>query len=872
MKTARIRESFLNFFKEKNHKIFPSDSLVPQEKSSLFTSAGMQQFKPYFLGEKKGVKRAASCQKCLRTDDLREVGRTPFHHTFFEMLGNFSFGDYFKKEAIEFAWEFLTKVLNLPQERLWISVYQDDEEAFSLWKDYIGVSREKIVKLGMDKNFWPANAPLRGPEGPCGPCSEIFFDKGESYGCRRKNCSPACSCGRFVEVWNLVFTQFNYQKGRLVPLIQKNIDTGMGLERIASVLQNKENNFQIDIFHPVVEFIQELLSSQNLSFIYAIADHVRAVTFAICDGVFPSNEERGYIIRKLIRKALYYGFRLGKRKPFLYKLVSLYADLMKDAYPEVEDKKEDIASVILAEEERFLVVLEEGKARFTVLLENLNKDKVIKGEDVFKLYDTYGVPLEIIKELASLENVKIDEEGFEKQLEERRLLSQEKSKIAKEIFSFSSSWGIKTEFVGYDQFTLEAEIIKLAKDNQEKDVLEENEEGVVILERTVFYPESGGQLSDRGEIKTREGVFEVEKVEKINETILHKGKVKKGKISKDKAFLVVNKDRREALKRAHTATHLLQTALRKVLGTHVTQQGSLVDTDRLRFDFSHFQALKEDELEKVEKLVNEFILRGDKVETKIVPFKEAKKEKALAFFEEKYEDQVRVVSISDYSKELCGGTHVDNTNKIALFSITSESSVSSGVRRIEAVVGRFAQESVFSYKYTLKEIAKLFNIKERDIFSKINEICKDLEETKKKMKSLEKTLVSYEADKFLEKHLEPLGEGEIGFLYLWLAGKNIDYLFLLSDTLRERQKKSLFFLINSTSRGNVFIFSVTPDLVEKGFSAQKFISQYKEKLNLRGGGKSHLSQGVIIKKIEDIVFYKTEIKESLKDFLKKCRS
>lgn len=871
MKTSKIREYFLNFFKEKDHKIFPSDSLVPQDKTSLFTSAGMQQFKPYFLGEKKGVRRAASCQKCLRTDDLEKVGKTPFHHTFFEMLGNFSFGDYFKKEAIEFAWEFLTKVLNLPKERLWISVYREDKEAFSLWKNYIGIPQERIVKLGMDKNFWPANAPLKGPEGPCGPCSEIFFDKGEDYGCKKKTCSPACSCGRFVEVWNLVFTQFNYQDKKLLPLSQKNIDTGMGLERIASLLQNKDNNFQIDIFSPVVEFLQEILSfPQDLSSIYAITDHVRAVTFAICDGVFPSNEERGYIIRKLIRKALYHGFTLGRKTPFLYKLVPLYADLMKDAYPELKEKQEDIASVVLAEEERFLTVLKGAKDKFAVLLESLNKERVIKGEDVFKLYDTYGVPLEVIKELATLENVKIDEEGFKRLLEERRRLSQEKSKIEKGIFTASSGWKIKTEFVGYKNFTLEAEIIKLIKDGEEVEVLKEGEEGVIILEKTVFYPESGGQLSDKGEIRTQEGLFQVEKVEKINETIFHKGRVKEGEIKKDEAFLRIDEERRKALERAHTATHLLQAALRKILGTHVTQQGSLVDTDRLRFDFTHFQALKENELEKVERLVNEFILQADKVETKIVPFEEAKREKALAFFEEKYEDLVRVVSISDYSKELCGGTHVKDTGKIGLFLIISESSISSGIRRIEAVCGQQALERVFSYKYKLKEIKNLLHTKEDLILPKTQELLKMLERTQKKLKSLEKSLVSYEAEKFLSQYLEKIEGFNINFFYIYLEEKEIDYLFLLSDALRARQKETLFFLISNTSRGNIFIFSASQDLVEKGFSAYQFVNQYKERLGLKGGGKVSLSQGVIVKKIDPQSF-KIEIKNFLSEFLKKCK-
>ncbi|MCK5493946.1 MAG: alanine--tRNA ligase, partial [Candidatus Omnitrophica bacterium] len=705
MRTNEIRKKYIDFFKNKGHVLFSSDTLVPQDPSVLFVSAGMNQFKPYFLGEKKDVSRAVSCQKCLRTGDLERVGKTAYHHTFFEMLGNFSFGDYFKKEAIEFAWEFLLKELNLNIDDLWVSVYKEDEEAYLIWKDYIGVDKNKIVRLGEKSNFWPANAPSSGPNGPCGPCSEIFFDQGKNIGCLRKECDPDCSCGRFVEIWNLVFTQYNrVDVNKLEPLPQKNIDTGMGLERIACVLQNKKTNFEIDIFKPVVDFAKDLLQGKNKSFdidktlekdnekincmINAIVDHIRAAIFCIADGVYPSNEGRGYVVRKVIRRALWRAHLLGRKTPFLYQFTDLYSELMEGVYPfdeysDIKIKKEIISKVIKAEEERFLLTLREGEDYFLMELEKIkrNKEDVVGASELFRLYDTYGFPLELSKDIADKHMVKVDEKGFKNLLKEQQSRSRKKSMFDENIFKGGdTSFEGVTEFVGYDRCDSESVILRVIfldkEDNsiqKDREFLSDNDKGLIVLDKTPFYPEGGGQLSDKGTIETNNGKFMVEETLRINQSIVHKGKVIEGKIyCKDKVSVKIDFERRNALMRAHTSTHILQSALRKVLGDHVTQQGSFVDEDRMRFDFTHFNSLSKEEVGKIENMVNLLILKGDSVNKEVLSLEQAKEKGALAFFKDKYKDKVRVVFIGDYSKELCGGMHIDNTCQIGSFTIISE--------------------------------------------------------------------------------------------------------------------------------------------------------------------------------------------------------
>ncbi|MBU1112639.1 MAG: alanine--tRNA ligase [Candidatus Omnitrophica bacterium] len=849
-KTDQLRKIYLDFFKAKAHKVFPSDSLVPDDPSVLFTSAGMNQFKPYFLGEKKEVARATSCQKCLRTGDLENVGKTPYHHTFFEMLGNFSFGDYFKKETIEFAWEFLTQELKLSEKDLWVSVYRKDCEAYQIWEKDIGLDKNKIVKLGEKSNFWPANAPLEGPNGPCGPCSEIFFDRGKDIGCRKRSCNPDCSCGRFVEVWNLVFTQFNrIGKNKLEPLPQNNIDTGMGLERMACVLQGKNSNFEIDILAPIVKAAGKLINIDNqdqrtMSLICAIVDHVRAATFAIADGVYPSNEDRGYVIRKIIRKALWSANLLGKKEAFLYNLSTSVIEAMKDAYPELIAKSDTIAKVIRAEEGKFLSTLEEGKRQFFSISERLKaKDKnTVAAEDLFRFYDTYGLPLELTKEMAKASDLKIDENGFNLLLEQQQERSRKKSMFDENIFKKGElNLTEETEFLGY-QFTEASVTIERVFSG---------EETLVVLDKTPFYPEAGGQLSDKGIIKSSQGEFQVEGVFKVNQATVHKGKVTKGKIEEGAALAIVDVKRRKALARAHTATHLLQAALRQVLGDHVVQQGSLVDEDNFRFDFTHFNRLTDEQRKKIGDLVRKFIKAGDKVEKKELKLQQAKKEGALAFFKDKYQDRVRVVSVSDYSKELCGGTHIDNTAEIEDFEIESESSISSGIRRIKASVAKKAQ--------AVREIRR----------SREEELKERSKESKKPDKTKISQVVNQEKEKLLSKAPEAI-KG-VNFLYLFteVSSSSIkeekEIMLKLSDSLKQKIKLAVIFLVRKVEGKDIFICSAGDDLVNKGFSCRKLIFEFGEKLSLRGGGSDKIVQGSIDNRGDGFL---KQLKEALNQFIK----
>ena len=853
METDKLRKKFLDFFRDKRHKIFSSDSLVPLDPTVLFTSAGMNQFKPYFLGEKKDVKRATSCQKCLRTGDLDKVGKTPYHHTFFEMLGNFSFGDYFKKEAIEYAWEFLTSILNIKDEDLWVSVYRDDTESYDIWHKHMSIPKERIVKFGAKDNFWPSNAPEDGPDGPCGPCSEIFFDRGKDKGCGRKECNPSCSCGRFVEIWNLVFTQFNRSgKDNLNPLPQKNIDTGMGLERMAAVLQGKYSNFEIDIFAPLILYIKDVLGikdtdSSTESIINAIADHLRAVTFAISDGVLPSNEERGYVIRKLIRKALWGGYSLGYKNIFVHKLVGKCTELMGNAYPKILTEENNISDIIRVEEERFMSSLSSAKSQFYVILKEFKKSgkNMLDGKTAFKLYDTYGFPLELTKNLAYENGLDVDEDGFRDMLRLQKESSRRQSMFAETIFTKDDyALDKKTEFSGYSTLSKDATILALFKNKKKVAFLEPEDRGAVLLDNTPFYPESGGQLADKGIIRTQEGEFIVDDVQKSNESILHIGKVSKGKISLTNCRALIDAKRRHALMRAHTATHLLQAALRNILGGHVTQQGSLVDEDKLRFDFSHFSALNSEQLRMVENKVNYFILRSDNVVKKVIDFDEAQKQGALAFFKDKYKNKVRVIFISDYSKELCGGTHVDNTAEIGSFIVLNEFSVSSGIRRIEAVVGNEAIKKSLFYKDKIKDISRELRINEDGIIKAVRKLGETVRFYKNKVDSLEKNILSMRINEILNNYTD-YNENRI-FISAF-ENKDYSHLLYIADVIRSKVDNALIFLSSSGNKKDIFVLAVT-DKAAKGFNIEEFLALYKNDLGLKGGGRTLVAQGVLLRK------------------------
>jgi len=866
LKTSELRKKYLEFFKKKNHKVLASDTLVPDDASLLFTSAGMNQFKPYFLGEKKDIARATSCQKCLRTGDLEKVGETAYHHTFFEMLGNFSFGDYFKKEAIEFAWEFITKELNMDEKELWVSVYKDDDEAYSIWKDKIGVPEGKIIKLGEDSNFWPANAPSDGPNGPCGPCSEIFFDKGAGVGCAKKECNPDCSCGRFVEVWNLVFTQFNrVGVNKLEPLPQKNIDTGMGLERMAAVLQSKESNFEIDILAPVVKEVDKMVvrssRPKTKESVNAIVDHARAATFAIADGVYPSNEGGGYVIRKIIRRALLKARGLGNKQPFLFELPKRFAELMGDAYPEIKQKKDDISKILLSEEKKYFSMIKEGEVQANLIMDELSKaaKREFPPEDVFRLYDTHGVQLEIIKEFAAEKGFSVDEKEFEALLKEQQERSRKKSMFDANIFKEGKfDLKEKSEFIGYDTLEEKCKILKLFVDNAEKELINKDQQGLVILDKTPFYAESGGQLNDKGKISTKSGEFRVDKVFKVADAIIHQGSVISGEVKKGETIASVDQGRREALARAHTATHLLQAALRQVLGEHIMQQGSLVDEDKFRFDFTHFNRLADQQIEAVESLVAKFIANADKVEKKELSLDDAKKEGALAFFKEKYHNNVRMVSISDYSKELCGGTHVNNTSQIENFAITSESSISSGIRRIEASVGKESGTSILSRR-KIKEQAK-----------------KVLEEQKKaNQERIAKAIANQEKEFISPETGNVIGLESIEGVNLLIRGyeshlssraEQSRVTLILSDRIKKKLGSALIFITTRVEKKDIFICSATDDIIRKGFNCRKFISEFGKELSLAGGGNDRTVQGLVQRKRDDFI---DKVKEAISKFIKR---
>ncbi|MFA6350580.1 MAG: alanine--tRNA ligase, partial [Candidatus Omnitrophota bacterium] len=614
-----LRTKFLSFFKSKKHKVVESDSLVPKDDPTvLFTPAGMNQFKKQFLGALTGFSRAATSQRCLRTGDLEKVGKTSGHHTFFEMLGNFSFGDYFKEDAINWAWEFLTKELKISESKLWVSVYRDDLEAFNIWKDKINVPVKRIVKLGDKENFWPAEAKQKGPNGPCGPCSEIFYDYGSETGCGKADCTPACDCGRFIEIWNLVFTQFNRKdNGVLEALPNKNIDTGMGLERLTAVIQGVKNNFETDLFRPLIDEIKISAVTKNdteqKKSIYAIADHVRAIVFSIYDGVMPSNEGRGYVIRKIIRKSILHLRSLGIAKPFLNRLVPVLAEAMKNPYPELAKRREDIAQVILSEENNFISMLNSSDAilneKFSVLEDSADPREA--GRIAFQLYDTYGLPFEITKDWTDKHRIKISEGAFEKEMQEQKERSKNTSTMKGDVFDVKGlHLGIKaTKFLGYEKAETPAKILAILKGGTELKKASANDTVNIILDKTTLYGESGGQVADKGQIIKGKSIAEVIDSKKYDKNIVHTVTIKKGAFKKgDLIKARVDMLYRLAIERNHTATHVLQAALRQILGAHVKQQGSLVSAERLRFDFTHFKAVSAEELERVEELVNSQIL------------------------------------------------------------------------------------------------------------------------------------------------------------------------------------------------------------------------------------------------------------------------
>jgi alanyl-tRNA synthetase len=857
MTADSLREKFLSFFKAKKHKIIESDSLVPKDDPTvLFTPAGMNQFKKEFMGFDSGFKRAATAQRCLRTDDLDKVGKTSSHHTFFEMLGNFSFGDYFKQEAIAWAWEFLTKELNIDQEKLWVSVYQDDDEAYNIWKGKIGIPAKKIVRLGDKDNFWPAEAKTKGPSGPCGSCSEIFYDFGAGVGCGEKICDPSCSCGRFVEIWNLVFTQFNRKDdASLEPLPNKNIDTGMGLERLTAVMQGKQNNFETELFQPIIKEIKRYVESDpndEKKLPYAIADHLRAVVFSIYDGIIPSNEGRGYIVRKIIRKSVMHLRSLGINKPFLNKLVGQLAQIMHKPYPDLKDRQEDIAQVILNEEENFINTLslssvlvnnEVGK-----ISEMLKNDPVENGLIMasantsgclglaaFRLYDTNGIPPEITKDELRKKNIIVDgnfEVVLGDGLEKQKNLSKSTSKMKGDVFD-AKGLGLnlkETKFLGYRENSCQTNILAILKDGKEVGGVSVGDNLQIVLEQTPFYAESGGQVGDTGKLINGKNIFEVLNTQKVGNVILHIGKIISGSFKKgDKVAAGIKVERRLNIARNHTATHILQAALRQVLGSHVQQQGSLVAEDKFRFDFTHFKGLSKDEIARVEEVANGCIAKNQAVNCEEMTFKEAKKAGALAFFEEKYGENVRVVSIGEVSKELCGGTHLDNISKIGLIKIVSESSVASGIRRIEGVTAGFAEQFIKDEEQKAAAEAK-----------KMDKL-KELKQQEKKRSAEINNSLQDVVPRLIDKAVKI---GSINLVSSLEDGLDMQALRLLADKIKEQLRQGVIALgsQDNEQRKAYLVIAVTQDLSAKGLDAGVLIRQVAPLIGGSGGGRQDFAQ------------------------------
>ncbi|HOW42619.1 MAG TPA: alanine--tRNA ligase [Candidatus Omnitrophota bacterium] len=846
MTADSIRESYLQFFKSKGHKIVESDSLVPKEDPTvLFTPAGMNQFKKQFLGVITDFTRATSSQRCLRTDDLDKVGKTDCHHTYFEMLGNFSFGDYFKKEAIAWAWEFLTEVLKISPEKLWVSVYLDDDEAYTIWKNEIKIPERKIVRLGDHDNFWPADAKQNGPNGPCGPCSEIFFDLGPTVGCGNADCNPGCSCSRFIEVWNLVFTQFNRKDGGVLePLPQKNIDTGMGLERITAVMQGVRSNFQTDLFLPIIKEIQAhaVPSAGSNQDYYAIADHLRAVVFSIYDGVLPSNESRGYVIRKLIRKSVLHLRALGIKKAFFYKLVPVLAEVMKQPNPDLVRHRENISDMILSEENNFIQILDSSESLLEGEFGGPREQQLLTPEETgmkaFKLYDTHGLPLIIIQKWLQDRHIGFSQQTFDAEMNLQKERSKSQSAMQGDVFSLKEAQlknVAATAFVGYDTTEAEIEIIKILKDGREVEEIKAGDEAKLILNKSSFYAESGGQVGDTGVIAACNGVFEVTDTQKFEKVILHIGKVKEGSIKVyNNGKAKVDAPRRLSIDRNHTATHLLQAALRRVLGAHIQQQGSSVTAEGFRFDFTHFKDIKKDELDRIEELVNGFVIANHPVRKKEMSLSEAKAAGALAFFAEKYEDNVRVVTVEGVSQELCGGTHLDSTGSIGLFMIAGESSVASGVRRIEACTGTAAYRLVKEQESVLSAVSQSLKAPADKVPAELEKKLKYIKDLEKQVSAQRVSAVAASVDGWIKEAEEIKGVKVICQL---IKDADMDLLRKVSDLLRQKQPAAVFCL-GAGKEGSAALVVATGAHLD----ASALVKQLAAEIGGSGGGRKDFAQ------------------------------
>ena len=837
-----IREKFLEFFESKGHLRLPSFSLIPQgDKSLLLINSGMAPLKPYFTGEQEPPRRrVTTCQKCIRTGDIENVGKTARHGTFFEMLGNFSFGDYFKEEAITWSWEFLTKVMEIPEDRLYPSIYENDDEAFEIWNKKVGVPADRIFRFGKEDNFWEHGS------GPCGPCSEIYFDRGEKYGCGKPGCTVGCDCDRYMEVWNNVFSQFNNDgHGNYTDLIQKNIDTGMGLERLAVVMQDVDSLFDVDTVKNITDHVSKI-SGKTYGESYktdvslrVITDHIRSTVMMICDGVIPSNEGRGYVLRRLLRRAARHGKLLGINEPFLYKVCDTVIHESGGAYPALIEKQEYIRKVIQVEEERFDATVDAGLSILHDMIEKAKNagSKELPAADAFKLHDTYGFPIDLTIEILEEQGMNTDRDGFDALIQEQKERSREDRKRMGDVGWASEDLGLdkslKTEFCGYTQLEAEGNVLALVSEGESTDAVRAGSKVTVVLDKTPFYAEMGGQVPDYGTMSHGDCEIEITNVQKNGDgrIYLHSGVVKSGVVSRgDTLVCKVDKERRQAICRSHTATHLLQEALRQVLGSHVEQAGSYTDADHVRFDFTHFAAMTPEEIAKVESIVNNIILEGLEVRTDEMPIEEAKKLGAMALFGEKYGDIVRVVRAGDVSIEFCGGTHLDNTAKAGMFKIVSEASVAAGVRRIEALTGRKFLELFEERQKTLNDTAAALKTTPTDLVQRADQVVEEIRGLTRNVDSLNSKIAEMKLSELLNAAEDVNGVSVI-------AAKLDDtpeVMRSIGDILKERNANGVAVLATVTGESKIQLLCVAgKDAVKAGAHAGKII---KEVAKLCGGG------------------------------------
>ena len=845
-----LREMFLSFFESKGHLRLPSFPLVPQhDKSILLINAGMTPMKPYFTGEEEPPRhRVCTCQKCIRTGDIDNIGHTDRHGTYFEMLGNFSFGDYFKHEALAWCWEFLTKVVGLDENRLYPSIYENDEEAFEVWTKEIGVPAERISRFGKEDNFWEHGS------GPCGPCSEVYYDRGEKYGCGKPGCKVGCDCDRYIEIWNNVFSQFdNDGKGNYTELKQKNIDTGMGLERLAVVCQDVKSLFDVDTVMNITNKVTELTGASygksdkmDVS-LRVITDHIRASTFLICDGVLPSNEGRGYVLRRLLRRAARHGKLLGVNKPFLYEVVDTAVHENECQYPELREKQSYITKVIRTEEENFCKTIDGGMKIFAEMLEahQAKQETRFSGADAFKLYDTYGFPIDLTVEMVQEQGMTVDEEEFARQMKEQKQRAREARKALGDLGWAGIEFGKEvpeSTFVGYEQTTAEGKVVAIISGEELCGSVTEGMDAILVLDRTPMYAEMGGQVGDHGTICADGMVFNVTDVQKNKGgKYMHYGRVRSGTVSLgDTVTASVDAERRQAICRAHTATHLLQSALERVLGEHCHQAGSLVEPDHLRFDFTHFSAVTPDELTRVSTEVMEMILRGAQVETMVLPIEEAKKLGATALFGEKYGDTVRVVKMGDDSLEFCGGTHLDNTAKVGPFRIVSEASVASGVRRIEAYTGKRVIELMDQLNRTLLTAAEELKTTPKELLQRAHSVMGEIKSLKQDVERMKDKLFSGEIDRVLFSAKDVRG---LKVLTATESDISAGDLRKLGDQLRDRDP-DIVAVLSSCCGDKISILAVCgKNAVERGIKAGALVKEVCTACGGSGGGKPDSAMG-----------------------------